>query len=88
MQIEPAYDPDGSLAAWLCYRSERYLGSVCKVKRGWHANNAEGGVLGVFKTRKQAFACISEMTNCAHEWQPHDVYGFNCIKCDSWEPVV
>jgi hypothetical protein len=88
VEIEPAYDPDGSLAAWLCYRGDRYLGSVCKVRRGWHVNNCEGGVLAVTRTRKEAFARISETASCKHEWQPHDVYGFNCVKCGSWEPAV
>jgi hypothetical protein len=88
VEIEASYDPDGSLAGWLCWRGDKYLGSVCKVRRGWHANNADGGVLGVFRTRKQAFDHISETTSCAHDWQPHDVYGFECVKCGTWTTIV
>ena len=61
MVIEPAYDPDGSVAAWLCYRMDRYIGSVCRTGPArWQANNAEGGIIAVARTRKQALAHISD----------------------------
>lgn len=59
MEIEPSYEPDGSVAAWLCWRGEKYVGSVCRTGPGrWQANDADGAVIGVGRTRRQALACI------------------------------
>lgn len=60
MEVEAAYDPDGSVAAWLCYRLDRYIGSVCRTGPGrWQANDAEGAIIWVARTRKEALMVVS-----------------------------
>ena len=56
MTLEPGYAADGSVAAWLLYRMEEYVGSVCRTKPGrWQLNDADGAVLGIYRTRRAAF---------------------------------
>jgi hypothetical protein len=56
MEFEPAYQPDGSVSGWLAYRGAAYLGSVCRTKpRRWQVNDCGGAVVGVFRTRREAF---------------------------------
>jgi hypothetical protein len=56
MIIEPGYDGSGERVAWLLYWLDRYAGSVTKTKRGcWQLNCPEGGISGVYKTRREAF---------------------------------
>jgi len=61
MEYEAAYDPDGSVAAWLCWRGEKYIGSVCRTSPGrWQSNDADGACVGVARTRRQALSCVAE----------------------------
>jgi hypothetical protein len=63
MQIEPAYDADGSVAGWLCFRCEFYLGSFCRTgPRRWHANDSDGAVIAVTRTRREAVDAIRNRT--------------------------
>lgn len=60
MEFEAAYDPDGSVAAWLCYRLDRYVGSVSRTGPGrWQANDADGAIIGIGRTRKEALTFVS-----------------------------
>lgn len=63
MEVEPSFDPDGSVAAWLCWRGATYVGSVCRTNPGrWLANDADGAVIGVARTRGQALKYIGQPT--------------------------
>lgn len=60
MLIEPAYDADGSIAAWLGWRMDQYVGSICRTKpRRWQVNDCEGAVIGVYATRQRALLALS-----------------------------
>jgi hypothetical protein len=60
MEIEPSYDPDGSLAAWLCWRGEKLLGSVCRTKPSrWHVNDSDGAVVAITRTKRAAIDVLS-----------------------------
>ena len=56
MFIVAEWEPDGS-SALLLWRGEKFVGTICQTKpKRWQLNDADGAVLGVFKSQRQAVA--------------------------------